>query len=289
MVIARKRALCSHAMALLLFSSVVHAQDDSGFDCHISLDNVSYDLTPLAGEQSITRERSTPPTTMVDTVRFNLCANLQQLGEVDEKDQCPAGTRACLTKTNRKGDEGDRIVAVIPLATSSGVEYSTLSSPKGLSLTFQGPSYPTSRTSDPLPQSFHLRLLCATDDSEPSFLSYDGSQMSAEWSTPAACGSSDDGSSDKPNEDAGEGDDKSKTSIGSGVGYFFLLLFLALLAYFGLGAYYNYTTYGASGMDLIPHRDFWREVPYMLRDVVSHLCSAVRPRQSASRGGYIAV
>ena len=36
------------------------------------------------------------------------------------------------------------------------------------------------------------------------------------------------------------------------------------------------------------HRDFWREVPYMLRDVVSHLCSTVRPRQS-SRGGYIAV
>jgi hypothetical protein len=29
-------------------------------------------------------------------------------------------------------------------------------------------------------------------------------------------------------------------------------LLLCLIAYFGLGAYYNYSTYGASGADLIP-------------------------------------
>lgn len=29
-------------------------------------------------------------------------------------------------------------------------------------------------------------------------------------------------------------------------------LFLAFMAYFGLGAYYNYATYGARGLDLIP-------------------------------------
>ena len=27
---------------------------------------------------------------------------------------------------------------------------------------------------------------------------------------------------------------------------------LAFIAYFGIGAYYNYSTYGARGMDLIP-------------------------------------
>ena len=30
-------------------------------------------------------------------------------------------------------------------------------------------------------------------------------------------------------------------------------LLLAIIAYFALGAYYNYTTYGASGVDLIPY------------------------------------
>ena len=30
-------------------------------------------------------------------------------------------------------------------------------------------------------------------------------------------------------------------------------LLLAVLGYFGLGAYYNYSTYGATGVDLIPY------------------------------------
>lgn len=83
-------------------------------------------------------------------------------------------------------------------------------------------------------------------------------------------------------------------------------ILLAFFAYFGLGAYYNYSTYGARGIDLIPwvhpllfiiqllikplarHRDFWQEVPYMLKDVISHFCTSVHPRRS-SRGGYVAV
>jgi hypothetical protein len=47
--------------------------------------------------------------------------------------------------------------------------------------------------------------------------------------------------------------DGGQEKVGSGIGWFFLVLFLAFLAYFGLGAYYNYTTYGASGVDLIPY------------------------------------
>ena len=43
-------------------------------------------------------------------------------------DQCPPGTRACLTTVNQKDGQPDRIVAVIPLAKSdSEVEYSSLS------------------------------------------------------------------------------------------------------------------------------------------------------------------
>lgn len=39
---------------------------------------------------------------------------------------------------------------------------------------------------------------------------------------------------------------------------------------------------------LLRHRDFWQEMPYMLKDVISHLCSSTHPRRS-SRGGYVAV
>jgi len=109
--------------------------------------------------------------------------------------------------------------------------------------------------------------------------------VDVEWSHPAGCGV---GDSSGGSEDENKGGEK-KERVGSGIGWFFLVLLLAIIAYFALGAYYNYTTYGASGVDLIPHRDFWQEVPYMARDVISHLCSSVRPRRASARGGYIAV
>ncbi|KAH9859115.1 autophagy-related protein 27 [Lenzites betulinus] len=293
-------ALLRHPLSrlalLTLLSALVSAQDDpKPFDCHLTIGDLQYDLTKADGEHTAAREVSVPPTTILDKVTFNLCADLERKSDVPSEDQCPAGSRACLVRTNHKDGQADRVFSVVPLANSSAsaVTYNSLSSPKGLELTFAGPSYPSVHgDADPIPQTLHLRLLC-TPDSDPSpvnITSYDGKDMRLEWSTVAACpfGAPKDGE-EKPDEgDKGGSGDQKEEAVGSGLGYFFLILLLAFVAYFGLGAYYNYTTYGASGADLIPHRDFWREVPYMARDVVSHLCSAFRPRQ-ASRGGYIAV
>ncbi|KAI0074634.1 putative autophagy protein Atg27 [Panus rudis PR-1116 ss-1] len=262
------------------------AQEDKPFDCYVSIGELKYDLHSASGEHTASRERDSPPTRYRDAVRFNLCEDLKPQDGIASEDQCPSGTRACLTKTNLKGQEDSRITAVIPIGNSTGVESSRLSSPKGLQLTFHGSSYPSLSSPEPVPQSFTIKLLCSTEESSPQFDSYDGKEVKVEWSVPAACGMGSPPSDDKPS----GGDEKTpeEETVGSGIGYFFLLLFLAFVAYFALGAYYNYSTYGATGADLIPHRDFWREVPYMLRDVVSHLCSSFRPG-SSSRGGYIAV
>ncbi|TCD65116.1 hypothetical protein EIP91_003090 [Steccherinum ochraceum] len=285
-------------LALLLscaFSSVwAQAQE---FDCHVTLGDLKYDLTSLNHDYILSRDRDTPPTKTRDTVRFNLCADLKPLDGVAAEDQCPNGSRACLTKSNIKGNEaaGGRVTHVIPLGNSStdSITLSSIPSPgKGLQIQFQGPAYPSSTSSEPIPQSMSVSLKCSTEAATPQFVSYDGKEVIIDWSSPAGCSFSEPGGGSgggKPSEDTEEGDSPAPEKVGSGVGYFFLLLFLAFVAYFGLGAYYNYSTYGASGTDLIPHRDFWREVPYMLRDVLSHLCSAVRPRHSSNRGGYIAV
>jgi hypothetical protein len=58
--------------------------------------------------------------------------------------------------------------------------------------------------------------------------------------------------------------------------------------------YFNYTTYGARGKDLLPHRDFWLELPNMLSDLLSHLVAGLRGRHgsasgSGARGGYTAI
>ncbi|KAI0705117.1 autophagy-related protein 27 [Cerioporus squamosus] len=286
----------SRIVLLTLVSALAAAapDDDKPFDCRVTLGNVNYDLTSLAGEHTVSRSLQLPPSTIEDKVTFNLCEELKQKSDVPDDEQCPSGTRACLTRTSRKGDNDPQVISVILLANSSAsaVTYKHLTSPKGIQLTYAGASYPSTIGADPTPQHFNLELLCDTETSEVEFNSYDGKDLWLSWKAPAGCelGVSPDEDTKKPDDSGGDGPGGDKEqAVGSGVGYFFLLLFLAFAAYFALGAYYNYSTYGATGADLIPHRDFWREVPYMLRDLVSHICSAVRPRQTATRGGYIAV
>jgi len=233
------------------------------------------------------RTRPSPPTEMIDTLRFNVCKELSPLEGVDASEQCSSGVWACLSKVNIKQGESDRVIAVIPIAQEPELqaEYTELLSPRGVKMTLHGPSFPPSSPLEPVPQTFVLNLLCDTETSDPEFKSYNGAEAVVDWSAPSGC----DFRSEDPSE-GGDGKPEGETeAVGSGMGWFFLLLFVVFGGYFTLGAYYNYTTYGATGVDLIPHRDFWREVPYMLRDVVSHLCSSFQSRHTSSRGGYIAV
>ncbi|KAI1300729.1 hypothetical protein EDD11_005952, partial [Mortierella claussenii] len=70
-------------------------------------------------------------------------------------------------------------------------------------------------------------------------------------------------------------------------------VFLTILAVFGmmyiiLGALYNRKVYGATGLDLLPHIDFWRDFPSLVVDVVRHVWDSVTAR--ATRGtGYVSV
>jgi len=282
-MIIRHRGTSSLWLLLLLISAA-NSQLDA--ECLLSFKNNKYDLSKVKGDHMVSRSRSSPPTNMTDTLRFNICNELSPLEGVETDNQCGSGTWACLSKTNIKKGESDRVIAVIPIAKEPELrtEYNVLSSPRGLEAKMHGPVYPSSTTLEPTPQEFVLNLLCATDEKQPEFKSYDGAQAVVEWYTPAGCYYR-----SAPSEGDGETPDKEAKAVGSGIGWFFLLLFIGFAGYFALGAYYNYTTYGATGVDLIPHRDFWREVPYMLRDVVSHLCSSFQSRQSTSRGGYISV
>ncbi|KAL0072404.1 type II membrane protein [Marasmius tenuissimus] len=190
---------------------------------------------------------------MTDTVLFNLCEDLT-LKSIPREDQCPSGTRCCLTKVNKRPGQEDRTVAVIPVAQTASLNFasSLLSSSQGVSLIFHGASYPPSGE-DSKPQSLNVTLLCAKEESSPKFISYLNSQVKIEWSAPEACGSNGDEGGKDGGDPSGGDDPKDSESVGSGIGWFFLVLLLALAAYFGLGAYYNYSTYGASGMDLIPY------------------------------------
>ena len=64
--------------------------DDKSFNCHVTAENHEFDLTSLAGEHTINRTRQTPPSEMIDSLRFNLCGDLEILETIPRKDQVKA-------------------------------------------------------------------------------------------------------------------------------------------------------------------------------------------------------
>ncbi|CAE6432508.1 unnamed protein product [Rhizoctonia solani] len=247
--------------------------EETPFNCDFTFGGVQYDMHLMNGEWVVKQDRSTPPTTMHDELRFNICGDLKKVDGIKDSDQCGQGTRACFTTTNHKEGENDRIVSAIPVAQSTTkvtIDRLPADRGRGVILTMNAGSYPQDGGK---PQSLKLSLICADPTEEPRLIGYDGSQVTAEWKAVEACGKQ--GGSNSGGADAG----------GSSMGWFFFILLVIIAAYFGLGAYHNYNQYGAAGWDLIPHRDFWRDVPYLIRDLVSHLFTSGR----SSRGGYTSV
>jgi hypothetical protein len=70
---------------LLLLISAARSQPDA--DCHISIGDLMYDFSALSGDHTISRSRSSPPTNMTDTLRFNVCRDLSPLEGVGSGDQ----------------------------------------------------------------------------------------------------------------------------------------------------------------------------------------------------------
>jgi hypothetical protein len=148
-----------------------------------------------------------------------------------------------------------------------------------------------------------MTLKCADKTTDPVLESHTDGVLKVTWSTEAACAKGEDkppaggdGDGDKDSDgDKDKDSDKDKDkpaedAPAAGWGFFSAISFLfwtgvfILLAYFVIGIVYNHQTYSARGWDLVPHRDFWRELPSLARDLGSHLASNVR--QSTGRGGY---
>lgn len=56
-------------------------------DCHFSVGELNYDLSQLGGTKVLTRTRESPPSTYVDELRFDLCADLAEAENRASEDQ----------------------------------------------------------------------------------------------------------------------------------------------------------------------------------------------------------
>lgn len=72
---------------LTLASILANADDTTPFDCHVTVGDLTFDLTSLDGEYFVNRTRTTPPTTMFDSLTFNICNDLKPQSGVADQDQ----------------------------------------------------------------------------------------------------------------------------------------------------------------------------------------------------------
>jgi autophagy-related protein 27 len=76
-------------VALLLWALPGALAAEGALDCKtpVTVEKLEYDLSSLAGEKTINSTREMPPSTMVDSVHFNLCADLGTREGVPKEDQ----------------------------------------------------------------------------------------------------------------------------------------------------------------------------------------------------------
>ncbi|KWU42419.1 hypothetical protein RHOSPDRAFT_36028 [Rhodotorula sp. JG-1b] len=289
----RARARIWTACAWLSSTALVHA----AWDCSpLTVGGHSFDLSSLKGVHTWDRESQTPPTVTKNRYALSLCSPLPDPSSDAPEDDCPSGTRLCLrTFTSRPGLE-DRVLSVVPIITNDA---DAVPSKKGDTDTAEewifemgGGNY------NGVDQRVKIDFKCdkGAKETQPSVDDYDPKAgiLYLSWTTSAACPTSndtpppnqDEGNNkddDPPEDDDGEsGRDPVGNSKGLGFfGWFITLLFLGFAGYLILGAYHNRTTYGATGWDMVPHRDVWRDLPYVVSDLFKG--------RGASRNGYSAL
>ncbi|CDR41622.1 RHTO0S06e03576g1_1 [Rhodotorula toruloides] len=289
-----RRTLAAAVCTWLSAASLVHA----AWDCSaLTVGGNSFDLSQVKGTHSWEDEVQTPPTVTKTRYTFSPCSSLPDPPSSAPDDDCPSGTRLCMrTFSSRSGLE-DRLLSttVVPVAGEIGKgemevkagEKEGKKSKEEWVLEMGGGSY------NGVEQRVRVDMKCdkGAKETSPTVQDYDSKAgvLSLSWTTFAACPT---GNSDPPKEDAPRRDDDKEEDGGArdpvgksgGMGFFswfFTLLFLGLLGYFAIGSYHNYTTYGATGWDMIPHRDVWRDLPYVVSDLFKG--------RGGSRNGYSAL
>ncbi|ODV90830.1 hypothetical protein CANCADRAFT_111500 [Tortispora caseinolytica NRRL Y-17796] len=264
----------------------------ASFHCDVVVDGIKFDLTPLKGPHSISVSEVLPPSVRNLTWTIDPCGPLQKSSDVPASDQCPSGTQVCGIETITIGDS-KFVSQIIPVAGDIGgstvdAGLSVLEGdPGGLRVVLHGGRWGEKRD-----LQAEIDFICSEEKDSPITLKgWDSTTLSLSWKTPYACASKDrpskggdDKSGDKPPQHSRP--DKSGDSWGWFT-WLFIILVLAFAAYIIVGSWVNYSRYGSTGVDMIPHSDTFRDIPYLVKDFASKISSTLS--SSGSRGGYSAV
>ncbi|KAI8393837.1 autophagy-related protein 27 [Radiomyces spectabilis] len=278
------------------------------------------DLSALDTEYDLFHNESTPPTVTSAHVQLNICNELKQ-PENPNEDDCDKGVYICRRIINIKQGE-ERVEQVQNIAgafqnSAMPAQFKTIDTEQDLtktgtefSLVLGGGQWNNQA------QSAQILLECDESQdrnaqpSKPTIISYQNNVLSIQWKTVFACAYKKEQKSptddDKPDDhkdtpDDGRKDKDQQPKPGEDVGteaggiswmaIFFMILIIMALTYMAAGAFYNYRTYNARGLDLLPHRDFWLDLPYLIKDLISHMMDSFSTHRRSGGGGgaYVSV
>lgn len=239
------------------FLAQVHAWKCSSLE----LEQNVYDLSALDSEYTIESTLKTPPTIRHTTYNLNPCSPLKRQKNVDDEDQCVAGTSVCKTTSIEK-DKKSTIIEVIAYAGDmaeekspdiSGLDEKSFDAgTTGFKLTYSG-----GRDAEDNKLSTIINFVC---DKESGAGKPELSEAATErvtqfkWLTKYACAGTD---GKKPSKDPEHGGHE-RPSNGSSWGFFtwfFLVVFMLIASILIFTLFLNYNRYGQIGLDFVPAMD----------------------------------
>ncbi|CAO3644481.1 unnamed protein product [Cunninghamella blakesleeana] len=259
-------------------------------------------LTPIKKQFRVEKELNTSPSKTIWRIDINICDPLNKEEKVEPSDFCKSGAYVCKTDFHKKGDKEPSLDDVENIAgdfadsQKLAPEFKDVTNQEDLStdgyeytLTLNG-----GKSYDNKDLKSEISLKCdrsksAEKPGEPEIVSFENGILKLEWKTIAVCGTKI-GEAPPPDKSPDNGNGEHKPEEGkSAIGWFFTLLGIGLGVYFIGGAFYNYKVYNARGLDLIPHRDFWSDLPFLIKDLISHVWDRVLSRRGGNGGGYVSV
>lgn len=281
---------------LIALATAIPTTQAELFQCRFAVDGVSYDLSTLGGGHKILVEYSTPPSRTLLSWFINPCGVLP-----DGFSSCDKDTQVCGTEEVVLEGSKNLMTQIIPLvskADSGGSSARLVKIDGGVSTITEN-----SKWGDFSNLTSRIDFVCSDADSEPTMKSWDGQLLHVEWKTKQICTSNDKPDQGKepgqkepdqkePDQDKEKeppkGDEPADESSSWG---WFTWLFIILVLVFGgyvIGsAWINYNQYGMSGVELLPHSDALRDLPYLIRDFANKVVNTFAG--GGTRGGYSAV
>ncbi|KAI8987485.1 autophagy-related protein 27 [Mycotypha africana] len=262
------------------------------------------DLSKLNKEFSINQTESTPPSITNVITQINICDKLPPKPDNSKDNEFCAPNSYVCRRTLITKDDKEIVYTVQTIASDNNKKLNPVFKPIDskadpsdtgfdYSITLEGGEY------NKIPQSAVITLECDRsqsrndDPSNPEIVSYTNNVLSLHWKTVFACATKagekapDNNDGDKK-ENGNSGNDGEVKKGMSGIGIFFTIIMVLGAVYFVAGAIYNFKMYNARGLDLIPHRDFWLDLPYLIKDLIAHVIDSVMSRRRGS-GGYVSV